>query len=536
MKLKIYFLILIFPCIVLSLSANEGSEPARDRFEEIAGRGFVINTSPTGARVYIDGIDQGISPVSINNIISGELHVRLTKEGFKERNFDITLFANSRLVVSIEMEELRGNVLISVNKTEGSPENLPFYPQIYTSSLDETNSSLTLSIDNKASLNLPVGYHTIRTRAFGWEDETVTLYIEENTATIADIFMKPAVFRIGSFLQSRKKFNPVNPNNLGITEYRFEVSAPGTADITITGKDGIAVFTKNFHLNESVQQITWNGRDDNGNPLPAGLYSVLIEASSITKETVQLELETEIDYSINIFPVTLLSGKSGLAFTPLPDVLPKGSYQIEAIILYGKFILPSDFTKTQELIFSGFPFGIGARCVFFNYLETSVFFNINPQYNNTGFGITGSVKYNVLGGDLPISLSAGISYTFANENGEAPLSPGRGIGIFAPFSTDWHSFKFILTPEIFWRGPQDFIPSILLSAGVLYSGGWFNAGVSMRTEFDFTENSGSPKLLAGAEGRFYPPPSNLFFSVLGGMWTKDSCTGGYGGVGIGLIY
>jgi hypothetical protein len=38
------------------------------------------------------------------------------------------------------------------------------------------------------------------------------------------------------------------------------------------------------------------------------------------------------------------------------------------------------------------------------------------------------------------------------------------------------------------------------------------------------------------EAHFFPPPSNLFFSVKAGMWTKETQIGGYGGAGIGLVY
>jgi hypothetical protein len=42
--------------------------------------------------------------------------------------------------------------------------------------------------------------------------------------------------------------------------------------------------------------------------------------------------------------------------------------------------------------------------------------------------------------------------------------------------------------------------------------------------------------MAAAEIRFFPPPSSMVFSLLGGGWFRDGRCGAYGGIGIGLIY
>ena len=96
-------------------------------------------------------------------------------------------------------------------------------------------------------------------------------------------------------------------------------------------------------------------------------------------------------------------------------------------------------------------------------------------------------------------------------------------------------FSIVFSPGIFWKGPEGLIPDLLLGAGVLYKGSWFNTGLSMRTEFDFKENTGV-KFLSGAQAHFYPSPSNLVFSAHAGIWTQSSRVGGYGGIGIGIIY
>jgi hypothetical protein len=524
--------LLIFLCLFSSFTeAREPSDITGDTFEETAGKGLVIRTNPSGVRVFIDGVERAVTPVTIENLRPGEHHIVLVREGYRERRFNVTLFSNSRLVVSIEMEEIRGFALVSVYKADNSPELLPFNPRISTSALDETTEVISLSHDNKALLNLPAGYHTIRVRAFGWEDTAVTILVGEYITSPADIFMKPAVFRIGNETQSRKRFNPMNSNNLGVNEYRFEVSSPGSGTIKIFDKNGIVVFSKQLSpFNTWVQSVNWNGRDASGNPMPEGIYTVIIEASQNPAETRQIKMESEINYSLDIYPVSLAGGIPGLVFTPLPGTLPAGSFQISADVLYGYF----DLKNADEETFTGFPFGIGVRFSPTGNLEASVFFNINPRSSSTGWGVTGSLKYNILS-ISPFALSAGVFYALASANGENPLSPGKGVCLFIPAELELSIFSIIFSPGIFWKDPEGLIPDLLLGAGFLYKGSWFNTGLSTRTEFGFRDNF-SVKFLSGVEARFYPSPSNLVFSAHAGLWTKSSRVGGYGGIGIGIIY
>lgn len=530
---RFIFTLLIFLCLFPAfLAAREASDIVGDSFEEINGRGLEIRTNPSGVKVFIDGVERGFTPVGFDNLSPGEHSVRLIREGYKERDFKVTLFNTSRLLVSIEMEEERGMVMVSIHRAAGSPVTLPLNPQIYTNSLDETIGPVTASSDNKTLLNLPTGYRTITVRAFGWEDESETVLVSESSAVEADFYMKPAAFSLRNVSQSRKLLNPMNSGSLGATEYRFEVSAPGTGNITITDRNGSVVLKKHFGIfNSWFQSVTWNGRDSFGNPLPEGIYTVMIEASALPEffqgaaETLSFRLETAIDYSAAIFPLSLESGVSGLTFAPMPHALPAGSYQFEAGFVFGNFRLPFEM-----------PFGISLRIAPFNKFEFAAAFNVNVHLENrTGWSVSGSVKYNIIY-SLPFSFAAAVSYAWANESGEPKLGPGGGIGLYAPLSLELSDFSIIFSPAVFWRGTDSPAPTMLISTGALYRGGWFNAGLSMRSEIDFTQNSEGPKFLAGVQGRFYPPPSNLVFSFLAGVWTQNSKAGGFGGVGIGVIY
>jgi hypothetical protein len=529
------FLLCFFPSL---LAAQRAGDIVGDTFEEVAGKGLVVRTNPAGVKVFIDGMERGLSPITIDTLLPGEHSVRLFKEGYNERQFNITLFNNSRLVVSIEMKDERGEVLVSVRKVRGSPEEQPFKPFIF-SSAPSAQYPADLSSDNTTVLNLPVGQQIIMARAFGWEDASVTVLIDANKSASADIVMRPAELKLLNASASRRRFNPKISGSLGTVVYRFETTAPGLGTFSVFDKSGSVVYQENLYpFTAWEQSFTWNGRDSFGNPAPEGVYTVLIEAVTPQKlshnktEPASVSLETEINYSISIFPLSLSGGLPGLVFSPLPHVLSAGSFQIEGGIFAGNF--------NEEKIFSVLPFEAGIRISPFDRLEISSVFNINPRFDSTtktGWGVSGSAKYNILnGGGFPLAFAVGFSYTWASENGESPFNPGKGIGVYAPLSLELENISIAFSPGVFWRGPSGSAPELLLSTGILYRGGRLFAGISARAEIDFPEDKINPKILAGTEWRYNPLSSNMIFSCQLGIRTQDSRTGGYGGVGIGVIY
>jgi len=524
------------------LAARETKDIVEDTFEEVSGIGLEIYTNPSRARVYIDGADRGYTPLFINDLNPGIHSVRLVLDGYIERFFTINIFNTSRLIVSIKMNDLRGLAMVSVYREQNSPEPLPLNPQIYANVPEGNTTPVIPTDDNKILLDLPVGYNTIKIRAFGWEDSNQNIYVDEHITNVVDVYMKPAVFRVENVYQSRKRFNPMNSGKLGVTEYSFEVSTPGTGTFTILDANESVVFEKKFeHFDTWVQSLTWDGRDSQGFPYPEGVYMAVIEASAppyLIKEGEKpffMAMKIEINYSTVIFPLSVESGIAGLTFTPLPHALPGGSYQINANLLFGNFHAPSASQEDERKFL--FPFSISMRISPFNRFELTTVFNITPRLEDViGLGISGSVKYNFLDGNgsVPLAFSLGASYAGTNSNGEYPLSPGRGVGFYAPLSLELTNFSIAFCPIIFWHGPEGLIPQLLLSTGVLYHGSWLTGGISARYEFDFEDKEKS-RLLTGVEINLFPPPSNLFFSFRGGIvyrWDVDW----FCGVGIGLIY
>ena len=508
MKPWFYYIFIFLYFFTVSAWAQSPGDIVADSFEETAGSGLVIRTNPAGARVFINGVEQGLTPANFNSLAPGEYNIRLVKENYLDRTFNVTLFPSSRLTASIKMEQPQGTVQLSIKKIDNETAGnsaMPFNPQVSVSSF----GNVPLDDDYKAELNLPAGYYTFRVQAFGWEDASIAVLVTEDVIPV-NIDMNPAEFRIANLTQSRKSFNPLNKNanRLNSIEYRFEVTAPGTGLFNVIDNKDAVVFSKQLdNFDARLQQFTWNGKDSSENPLPEGIYTVSIQA-----ENNEIKIQTEIDYSLELFPLS--------SFIPMPYTLPAGSFQIESAIGY------VNFDSSTSI-----PFTFGFRISPINNLETALNFIINPQTNDANWGITGSVKYNFIKNKSPVTFALGVSYSYLSDNED-------GVYIHLPVSFKIASGSLIFTPEIFLHGldkSDEFNPALLLSAGYFLRYEKIQAGLSAKAEIDLKNNT-KPRYFACAETQIFPVSSGFYFSLQAGICTQDSRIGGFGSAGLGVVY
>ena len=527
------------------IGALDTSDIFGDTFEETEGNGLLIRTKPAGVRVFIDGIERGQTPFTGAILRPGDYNIRLFKEGYAERRFKLTLSAKSRMTVSIEMEELKGRVTVNVYRAEGSPPELPLVPLINGGWGESTETIL----------ELPVGIRTIRVRAFGWEEASETVSISEQMPLTVNVSLMPVPFSISSGSVSRRSFNPNNSGGLGETDFYFSVSAPGSGALLIQDQSGAIVYAVSLGAFETpAQKVSWNGRDYSGAVLPEGPYTAIIIAESLfdfdDTEDANREInqQIQIDYALKIYPLNFAGGIPGLLFAPAPDALPVGSLQLNALFMFGNFSVPEKHAANQEENkFLLYPVSFGARFSVLERLDLGGMFNVNAaNRENSGFGFSIFAKYNFLkgAGTYPMGLALGLSYTFANLNGEFPPGTGRGIDLYIPVSLKTGPVKTLFSPGMRWPGMEDPIPRLMLSAGLMYQGAWNTIGLSVREEFDFTNSGirfGIPfsqrlRFHGGLEINLYPRPSYVVYTASCGMWIHGDRMGGFGGLGLGFVY
>ena len=531
---------------LLTLSVNAQRNPLRmfpgDRMEETEGSGLLIRSNPSRARIFIDGIEYGYTPLRLDHLRPGRYVVQLRKDGYVERRFTVRVRQGSLMTVSLELQESTGRVLLKISRASGSPEpeKLRFYPRI---SVDGT------SFDTEA-LELRAGFRNILVSAFGWEDAAATVYVEADSYKELELSLKPAVFKVSGGSQSRSRFNPASTGSLGSTTINFTVSAPGTGSLTVMDPDWKPVFERPLDLFETwSQSVTWNGRNNDGEKLPDGVYTLVISVYSVPwDDSLPVEdgfvIQTELDSSKLIYPLSLSSGKSGLFYAPLPSLLPAGSFQIEGSLLAGS--PPRGGEPWTSL-----PFAVAFRFSPIDRLELSAALNVIARFEGeASAGAGGGVKWIYLDSNdsgLPLDAAAGLVFSWTGKTALFPFGMASGFELYFPFRLNLgRIFSISLSPAALWTGdfaeeksgfPWEPVPRLLVSGGVMAQMAWFSAGLSVRSEYKFSgDGPWPPYIMTGAEARFFPPPSSFVFSFIGGIWVRGSELGGYGGLGIGMIH
>jgi hypothetical protein len=71
--------------------------------------GLLINTSPAGARVIIDGVDTGISPLSITSLTTGNHTLNVTSAGYTSQVQQVHVIANTTSKVDLDLVPVSPN-------------------------------------------------------------------------------------------------------------------------------------------------------------------------------------------------------------------------------------------------------------------------------------------------------------------------------------------------------------------------------------------------------------------------------------------
>jgi hypothetical protein len=529
-------LLILTVTLVSAAPALRGEDFREDRIEETEGRGLWIRSAPSGAAVSINGYDGGRTPLIIETLPPGDYELRLSKEGYRERRLLVRVRPESRLTVSLVLEEERGQVLLRILRAPGSPpeESLPLRPLVTVEGVPFPGPVL----------DLPAGWRTITVRAFGWEDSGAAVYIRAGALESLDIALKPAAFRLSGAGALRKRFNPGNSGSLGTTELVFEVSAPGQGRIEIFSPQGQEVFSAELGpFSTWSQRFLWQGRDTAGKPLPDGTYTVRISAGPLLvpdrAPPVRIaEVPVEINASLVIRPAGLWGAKPGLLFAPVPEALPGSSFQIEAALLGGR---PPGLAAPWK----GLPFAAALRASPLEGLELAAALNLLPKTGAAlGWGLGASVK-GVLrrsGEGVPLGLAAGLSWAYTGEEPLSPFGMNGGAELFFPVSWDLsRRFSLVFTPSALWEGPRGYpekpVPRLILAGGLRFEGSGLSAALSLRQDYGFRRDRPGPgTCILGGEIRLFPPPSSLVFTLAGGAWFRDRELGAFGGLGAGLIY
>ncbi len=100
----------------------------------------------------------------------------------------------------------------------------------------------------------------------------------------------------------------------GQASWTFSAQKPATATLTIANATGQSVYSATQAVQAGAQTFNWNGRDGQGNVLPAGAYTMTITAQDTSGQNVAISTQVQgvvdsIDLTQNP-PILLIGGQS----------------------------------------------------------------------------------------------------------------------------------------------------------------------------------------------------------------------------------
>jgi len=79
----------------------------------------------------------------------------------------------------------------------------------------------------------------------------------------------------------------------GMAGWSFNATKPSTATINIQNAAGSTVYTGTFSLQAGTQNFVWDGKDNNGNTMPDGEYTLSITATDANGHTTAVSTEIQ---------------------------------------------------------------------------------------------------------------------------------------------------------------------------------------------------------------------------------------------------
>lgn len=290
---------------------------------------LILSTSPRDAVIYLNGRYMGEAPLAVETLEPGRYDLRVEAEGYVTVTQTIRVDQETRLDIAIELQPITGRLRLTgeiddaVISIDGAPAQ-------------------SVAVDSEGySYELPIGPYGVTVRRFGYEPYRAQVDIREMQTTVLEVDLSPRDFSISRIDTGRERFSPANAGALGRTAINFSVTTPGRGSFRVENQAGETLYREELGpFRGPDQRVTWDGSVNQpgtgigSETAPDGSYFAVISGvgdgfDGADEQSVALR----VDRSLVIRVRGGLSGVSGLAYAPLPDSLPQGSWQPSLSVL-----------------------------------------------------------------------------------------------------------------------------------------------------------------------------------------------------------
>jgi len=393
--------------------------------------GLRIKSTPSGAHVYLDNRYMGITPLTIDDIDPGQYTITIKKYGYYSESVWIR-YSGDYESYYFDLEEITGFLKVQTDPPDAEIR----YDSVW--------------LPANRMHELAVGSRTIRVRAFGYEETSRQVQINERQVTELSVTLERAQFDISALRSNRTAFNPRNAGLLGSARIHFQVSTYGRGRAEILDSQGQTVFSLDLGRFDTWQQsFQWDGRGSDGAPLPDGGYTVRIEGTGEQAgEQDSAELGLLIDSSIVLRFRSLWSGSAGLLYAPSPEILPAGSLQVSSLVLVHASGSGSDAVIRAPLNL-GVRSGIGPRNLFEVDASVGGIVGYIDETVSLPWFVSAAFKASLLRptGTFDLSSAAQVKFTYQNTHTDT-LANFRGLSVGLPGGVHLGPVSLLFSPEM----------------------------------------------------------------------------------------
>jgi hypothetical protein len=177
---------------------------------------IIVMSNPQGAKVYLDNSNQGVTPLNLDIITSGQHSIKLVLSGYQEWNSYVSVFPSQTTTVSADLIAQQSYGTISVYS---NPPGAKVY-------LDNSNKGVTpLNLKN-----ITLGQHSIKLVLSGYQEwnSYVSVFPSQTTTVSADLIAQQSygsisiscnqsgakIFLDGTYKKTTSSNNPVVLENV----------------------------------------------------------------------------------------------------------------------------------------------------------------------------------------------------------------------------------------------------------------------------------------------------------------------------------
>lgn len=395
----------------LSITFNSG-ESTRDpdhtkrRDDDLVG--VIIKTNVDDAEVYINGKYFGSTPLATVDLSVTHYDVEIRKSGYDTINCRIYPRRRYTYTYEFVMQKTCGYINV---------KNLPAGSLLYVDGSRQSSSPIEVSPGN----------HTIKVRKFGYEDYSERVYVENHKTVNVSVSLKTAPFRISNFKVSKSKINPDYTSGMGKVTFSFEVTNDGAAILSVRDRYGNEVWVKEYNSFTTWEQsVTWNGKDNYGESLPDGQYTVNLYSFDFDQSQ-PLKIDRSLIYPLSSFT------PSGTGIGTLPCAFGDGVNYTKLFVDFGPaFDLSGEKSKLAYMPvsagiiinfwhFNEFAFSAGAVTAADSSLVSTTPFIFSVSYKRS-FSVD-------LSSNLKFNFAGLIDYNYCSEYNFGPLASNIGSGL-----------------------------------------------------------------------------------------------------------